>query len=202
MAEVLLPSTPTYRRASPELLDAGVDQAPSTGRGVKQRLSRLGTRWALTVELPPIREGSAWLDWLVALTTARDSGAVFRWPQPGLVTDAAAAGAPIIAGAGQTGSTINLSGVNPGYTVKKGQFVSLYDGTTYALYQATAAATPSGGGALAIPIYPMIRNSPQNGSAVELRYPSIYGSVTSDNLGWSHEFNPFLAVRFRIEEVA
>jgi hypothetical protein len=201
MSTIILPVSPKWRRATPEFIDSGVDQRPSTGVGVTQRLERLGGRWALTVELPPIREGATWLDYQVAFALARRDGAAYPWPQPGLVTNSPAVGTPVIRDAGQTGSTVILSGLNTAYTVKKGQFLSLLAGGYRYLYQATAAAVPTFTGDVAIPIFPMLKASPDHLFAVELVEPWIYGSITSDNLGWSHEFNPFLTPRFRIEEV-
>ncbi len=198
---IALPTTPTWRKASPEFIDMGVDQAPSTGLGVDQRLERLGSRWALSVELPPIKEGVAWLDWQVAMLLARSQGASYRWPQPGLVTNTPSAGSPVIAGAGQTGSTLNISGVGFGYQVRKGQFLSVTKGARSYLYQCTTLTSASGG-AMAVPIYPMLRASPDNGSAVELVAPLIVGKITSENLTWEHEFNPFLTPKFRIAERA
>ena len=197
---ILLPSTPAYRKASPEFIDNGVDQAPSTGAGVNQRLERLGSHWALTVDLPPVKEGPDWLEWQVALALARSQDASYPWPQPGLVTNSPSAGSPVIAGAGQTGSTLNLSGIGAGYPIKKGQFLSVVKGARTYLYQCTAATVPSAGAA-AVPIWPPLRASPDNGSAVELVAPKISGRLTAA-LSWSHETHSYVFTGFRIEERA
>jgi hypothetical protein len=198
---IALPSTPYWRKARPEFLDMGVDQAPSTGLGVDQRLERLGSRWALTVELPLVREGPAWLDWQVAMLQARSQGASYPWPQPGLITNTPSPGSPVIAGAGQTGSTLNISGVGFGYQVRKGQFLSVTKGARSYLHQCMALTSASAG-AMAVPIYPMLRASPDNGSAVELVAPLIVGKITFENLSWDHEAHPFLWPKFRIAERA
>lgn len=198
---ISLPSTPIWRSAVPEFIDMGVDQAPSTGAGVDQRLERLGSRWALSVELPPVKEGAAWLEWQVAMLQARSQGASYPWPQPGLVTNTPSVGAPVIAGAGQTGSTLNLSGVGSGYQVKKGQFLSVIKAARRYLYQCTGP-TGETGGAMAVPIYPLLRASPDNGSAVELVAPLIVGRITFENLTWNHETHAYVSPRFRIAERA
>jgi hypothetical protein len=198
---IAIPTTRGWRRATPEFIDAGVEQRPSTGLGVRQRLERLGSRWALTVELAPVREGPEWLDFAVALLQARSEGATYAFPQPGLITNTPAVGSPVIAGAGQTGSTLNLSGIGFAYQVRKGQFLSVTRGARRYLYQCMALTSASGGAA-AVPIWPMLRASPDNGSAVELVTPVISGSVTRDNFSWEHGFTPLMPLTFRIEEDA
>lgn len=197
---VSLPTTPPYRKATPEFIDNGVDQIPSAGAGVEQRLDRLGSRWALSVQLPPIKEGADWLEWQVALLQARAQDASYPWPQPGLVTNTPAVGSPVIAGAGQTGSTLNLSGIGTGYPIKKGQFLSVIKGARTYLYQCQTLTTPSGGAA-AVPIWPILRASPDNGSAVQLVTPLISGKL-SESLSWDHETHSYVLTSFRIVERA
>ena len=198
---IAIPTTKGWRRATPEFIDSGVTQRPSTGLGVTQRLERLGSRWALTVELAPIREGSEWIEFALALLQARSEGASYPFPQPGVVTNSPAPGPVRINGAGQTGSNLVLNGFNTGYVVKKGQFISLTLGARRFLHQATATTAESGG-ALTLPIFPMLRASPDNLGAPELIAPPITGSVTRDNFSWEHGFTPYMPLTFRIEEDA
>jgi hypothetical protein len=201
MAEIILPEAPTWRRATPSVIRASVDQGPSTGAGVTQTLHRLGTRWALTVECPPVREGDDWLAFQVALALAQESGAAYPWPQPGLAVGGPAdVGTPVIRDAGQTGSTVILTGVNLSYQIKRGQFLSLLAGGRRYLYQCTATTLlPTATGDVAVPIFPMLRRSPDQSFAVELIRPFIWGRIVGD-LQWTHETHSFVSPSFRIEE--
>ena len=197
---IAIPTIRGWRRSSPELIDASVEQKPSTGAGVVQWLDRLGARWALTVELPAVKEGPEWAEFNMALLLARSQGGSYPWPQPGF--EIRHPGTPVIAGAGQTGSALNLSGLIAQYTVRKSQPLSVLAGSRRYLYLATDTASADNSGNITIPIAPMLRASPTNGSAVEIAAPRIEGSVTSQGLSWSHDLLDFLPLTFRIEEVA
>ena len=108
-----------------------------------------------------------------ALRQAKTVGALFAFPQPGLVIGNP--GAPVINAGAQTGSTLQLRGFAPGYTVRNGQFFSIIVNGQRYLHHAAADTTADGSGAMALPIVPMLRVSPGDGNICEFAQPFIEG---------------------------
>jgi hypothetical protein len=199
MTAVAIPVLTGYVSAVPEFIDNGVRLVPPGG-GVVQRLSRLGSRWALNVALPPAREGANVRALTMAILTARSAGASYPWPQPGLVIGTP--GSPLVNGAGQAGTALILKSVAANYAFQAGQAISILTGGRRYLHLVTAAATASAGGAVTLSIYPMLRASPANNAPVEVAAPVIEGDITRENFSWAHDPDDFVPLSFRIEEVA
>ena len=64
----------------------------------------------------------------------------------------------------------------------------------------SARAAATGGGALTLGLFPMLRISPANASPISLT-PMIEGNVEG-NFSWSHERHEWVPLQFRITEVA
>ncbi len=94
-------------------------------------------------------------------------------------------GTPVVAGAGQTGSTLNVSGGPLSTTdwLVAGDLV----GVNGQVYMVTANATTDGSGAAALAIAPPLRSSPASLSAVTLSYPTFVGMLADDRQGWTYE---------------
>lgn len=199
MAAVAIPVSTGYVNAVPEFIDNSVRLVPPAG-GVSQTILRLGSRWALSVSLPQLREGPNLLAITTAVLTGRTLGASYPWPQPGLVIGTP--GSPLVDGAGQAGMALVLKSVAAGYVFRVGQAISILTGGRRYLHIVTAAATASGGGAVTLAIYPMLRAPPANNAPVEVAAPVIEGSISRDNFSWSHDVDDWVPLSFRIEEVA
>jgi hypothetical protein len=188
--------------ARPRLIDFSRTLRPPMG-GETQRLRRLGTRWSLSVQLPVIREGAVLAGLISDILRARDEGATYPWPQPGIVVPPAAAA--VVRGAGQTGSAINLGGFPYPYTVRKGQAFSVSVAGRRYLYTFAATMTSDGAGNFeGLPIFPMLRRSPANGAPIDLN-PVIEGDITADNadgFSWEHDRDDEVPLQFTIEEMA
>jgi hypothetical protein len=188
--------------ARPRLIDFSKTLTPPMG-GETQRLRRLGTRWALSVQLPVIREGEVLAALIADILAARNEGASYPWPQPGIVIGTP--GAPAVNGAGQTGSAINLRGFAAGYSVRKGQFFSVTVSGRRYLHQFSAARVADGGGFIAgAAIFPMLRRSPGDGAILDLN-PVIEGDITADNADgfeWEHDRDDQVPLQFSIVEAA
>ena len=189
-------------KARPRYIDWSTTLRPPMG-GETQRLRRLGSRWGLSIELAVIREGEDLAGLIADIIRGRDEGASYPWPQPGIVVGSP--GSPVIDGAGQTGSAINLRGFAAGYTIRKGQMFSVTVAGRSYLYQFTAARVASGGGAVAgAAIQPMLRRSPGDGAVVNMT-PSIEGDITAENASgydWEHDRDDWVPLGFTIEEMA
>jgi hypothetical protein len=199
MPAVVIPVLTGYVSAVPEFIDNNVRLVPPGG-GVVQTLYRLGSRWALNVALPVAKEGPNLRALTTAILTARSAGASYPWPQPGLVIGTP--GSPLVNGAGQAGTALILKSVAAGYGFQVGQAISILTGGRRYLHLVTAAATASGGGAVTLAIYPMLRASPANNAPVEVAAPVIEGDITRENFSWEHDRDDFVPLAFRIEEVA
>ena len=167
---IALPTSSDIRMAGHRLISSAVDLRPAFGGGV-QRLTRLGSRWAMTFQLTLMtyEDSLNWSDLEVEGDTVS-----LRIPQPGV--DTGSPGTPVVDGAGQSGSTLNLRGLTPGYVMGK-RWLSVSTGGLLYAYRATASATADGSGDIAIPVRQMIRAAHADGDAVEIANPLIEGFV-------------------------
>lgn len=86
----------------------------------------------------------------------------------------ASVGTPVVAGASQTGSSLNTSGWTPSITVlTAGQFIQLGTDTTTRLHQVTADATSDGGGLATLAIWPALRESPADLASITIDEPGV-----------------------------
>jgi hypothetical protein len=196
---ILLPSTPLAASITPQLVDFGAVITPPLG-GEQQRLNRLGNRWALTVQLPPMKIEPAGREWIAALNEAVTDSAVFAFPQVDFAVGTP--GATLVNGANQTGSTINLDGFSANYPIRKGQFFSIIIGGRRFLYQSRADIAASAGGVVALPITPMIRKSPADNAVCEFAAPMIEGFLQGQGNQWTVDLARTVGLEFTIFERA
>lgn len=143
MAAIVLPSDPWPSGVSFRPVRAGFD-LPGTF-GVDQRVSRLGDRWAMDVQMPPMPYGDTALRWVARLSRARGEVVRMRVPQPGL-----AVGDPgdvLVNGAGQSGTSLIVDGVNAPTSLREGQWVSITTGGRSYLHLVAADLTMTTPGA-------------------------------------------------------
>src|SRR3546814_4183236 len=100
---------------TPRLLDWGADQAPVPG-GPMQRITRLGSRHAVDVQMPPMDYPDA-MAWIQRLKRGKTDRVLMPFLQPGLsltgYTNGTATG---------SGSTLAFTGI--GKALVEGQFFS------------------------------------------------------------------------------
>lgn len=197
---ITLPASPAPRSITPRLISRRRDLEP-TFAGPTTRVQRLGSRWAIDFELPPMLFADA-MAWVAALTKAEGDTVVIDVPQPGF--DPGAPGTPLVNGAAQAGSSINLDGFASGYLAKAGQWFSLTISGQRFLYQvaadkaATTGVTPGVMAALAIS--PMIRRAPADNAAVEFALPKIEGFLSGRETGWTVDVARMVGLSFTIQE--
>lgn len=194
---VTLSTTPGYAGHAVKLLDFGGLVTPELG-GIQQRVNRLGNRWALTVQLPPMRMDDVARAWIADLNAGLTEGVIARFPQVDFAVGSP--GAPLVNGASQTGSTLNADGFSPGYTAKKGQFFNaVVSGRNY-LYQMKTAGTANGSGVLPLSILPMLRASPADNSSLNFAAPVIEGFLQGDGREWTIERARTVGLSFVVAE--
>ena len=202
MSVIALPASPRYNAGSPFLLSQAADLVSPLG-GVTQRISRLGTRFGIDVEYPAMKyaDGQAFL---AAMIAAEVSPVAVEFPQRGFAVGAP--GNPVVNGGGQTGATLAVRSGAAGYAFQAGQFfdfVTSYGGVNRRfVHMVTATTALSGGGAATLPIWPLLRVSPNDGDALEVSAPKLEGFIqlASKKLPWTIEMVRRVGVKFTVVE--
>jgi hypothetical protein len=190
-----LPTWPGPSSMTPRPISSRNETRPATGAGPVGRNLRPGTRWAWDIELPPMPyvDSLEWDDLLEEGDTV-----VMEIHQPGLVIGNP--GAPLIDGANQSGRTLNLKQVEPGYVFRKGQWLSMIlNGQRFA-YKSRARAVADGAGKLALPLRTMLRVPTLNNAVVEIAQPMAEGWASPDPDSFEVGVDGLVAPRFTLEE--
>lgn len=93
-------------------------------------------------------------------------------------------GTPLVAGASQTGNTLNIDGCSTGVTgwIKAGDLFSVNS----ELKIATADVNSDGGGLATLSFSPRLRSSPDNNAAIETTAPSGLFILANSTQSWSY----------------
>jgi hypothetical protein len=198
---ILLPSSPLPLSATPEPRIFGGWLTPTMG-GEEQFLARIGNRFAMTVTTPRLKPEPDGRLWVAALVEAWMTGGVVAmpFPQPGL--EIGDPGAPVVDGAGQSGSLLRIRGFAPGYAMRRGQFFPVRDGGRRYLHMATAATVAGADGRLTLPVAPMLRIRPGDGALCDVARPMIEGKPGGDRAAWTHVRARMQGLTFTITEIA
>lgn len=195
-----LPIAPGPRALTARLVSRRRDLEP-TFNGPTSRIRRIGSRWAMDFELPPMAYADA-MAWVAALTAAEADTVTMLIPQPGF--DTGAPGLPLVNGATQLGSLLDLDSFTPNHVVRAGQWFNLTVSGQLYLYQVAAekVATASGpGGVMAdLAINPMIRRAPADNSAAGFAEPKIEGLLSGNEGGWTVDVARTVGLAFTITE--
>ena len=193
---VALPADPAPQRVTPRLRRFGNDLTP-VGGGPVTRVRRLGDRFSLDVQLPPLDYADQAMKWIGRLARGTADTVTLPVPQPGL--NIGTPGAPRVNGAGQLGMTLNVDGFTPGYVMREGQFFSIITGGQRFLYVCTAD-TVATGGAMVLPFEPMLRRQPANDDVIEVAQPIIEGFIEGRESSWTVEAAFNVGLSFKIDE--
>ena len=132
-----------------------------------QVMQHQGSRWEASVTLPPMKRASA-EEWIAFLISLNGAYGTFLLGDPMGATArgsaSSAAGTPLVNGGSQTGSTLNIDGAPNSATgyLKAGDYIQV--GTN--LYKVLADANSNGSGQVSLDIWPSIRSSPADNTAV------------------------------------
>lgn len=193
---VALPNWPGPVSITPSMIRAGNDLRPPLG-GPVQRINRMGDRFSFAVVMPPMDRADS-DKWVALLLDGYDSTVTLEWAQPdGGVGNP---GAPVVNGYSQAGRLLNLRGFNAGYTVRTGQFMTIFAQGKHFALMPTADRTASAGGLISLPFLPMLRLSPPDGAPVEVSQPIIEGQLGGDVEGWTIDVAQETGLTFTITE--
>ena len=186
---ILLPSKPALKTDSPIMLDWGGPLTPANG-GAVQTLMRLGTRHALEFTIPPMPTEPLGRIWAAQLRLAKLYGALLPFGQDGFTNRLL--GAPVVDLAGQSGSLLNLRGIDPrGSVAMFGQAFSIIHGGRRYLHFAARDVEVGADGKMALPIFPMLRVLPDDSSVCEFAQPIIQGSLSGNQVKWNRLTAPW-----------
>ena len=189
-----LPIWPAPARMVPRLVSARNDLAPAFG-GPTNRFARMGSRYALDVEMPPMKNVDA-QDWADIDDEAATCILIIR--QPGI--DTGSPGIPRVNGGSQAGSSLILDGLTPHYALQKNQWLTVTTGGQMFSYRAKSAVVADASGNLTVPMRTMLRVPPANNDVVEIAEPKIEGYVTVTEDAWSVDSAHIVALTFSITE--
>lgn len=195
---ITLPDGVGPGEASPSLLDFGFLQRTGSG-GETTRINRLGSRYRVGFAFGPFYPalGNIMVSRLLA---AKSEG--IRLPYP-LLESQGAPGAPVVDGAGQTGGTLALRGLTPGYVCREGYWLSIVDenGRHY-LQNVRTGGRADATGDLSIGITPILRWPFADGAVVHLARPMVQGFVDGDEWSWRMSVDRVIPIEFTVEEAA
>lgn len=165
---------------------APVANTQSGGRspfdGTEQTLRMPGERWTATLAWEGLTQ-SEWRPLMAFLARLGGRAGRFTWspPFPRRASGLGASG-PVVAGAGQSGASLALSGWQASaQAFLAGDLLSWTDAAgRQRLHMATADVTATAGGTCTVPIAPPLRSSPVDGGAVEIVAPSAVFRLSQD----------------------
>lgn len=186
--------------AEPELIDFGASLTPFLG-GISQRLDRLGTRHAISVQMPPMHIEGEGRKWIVRLIRAKQEGGFVVFPQVGFRVGAP--GAAIKVGAQvEGGRVLTITGATRGYAVREGQAISITSNGRRFFYLASAQTIFDANGSGQIELDVPLREEALIGDPVDLTRPVIAGRIMEDGWKWSIDTAGTVGLAFRLEEIA
>jgi hypothetical protein len=191
-----LPTSPTPNGADVALMDCGGFLTPGLG-GPVQRINRIGSRFRISVTLPPLRLKDG-RKWVARLVRGRSEGV--RLPYPLLGFDPGAPGTVRINGAGQTGTSLIVDGATPQYVFREGQPFSIETGGKHHLYLVATETIANSSGQATLPITPMLRRAHADNDLCHFGKPMIEGFVMGDEMTWGLMVGNFMSVQFDIAE--
>jgi len=116
---------------------------------------------------PPMNRAQA-DEWETTIMELRGSFGTFYLGDPHRETPrGTVSGAPVVAGANQTGNTLIIDGLTPGTTfLERGDWIQVGSTTTQRIYRLLSQATADSAGEASLSIWPQLRESPADGASV------------------------------------
>lgn len=195
---ITLPPGVYPRTVKPILLDYGITVRPSSGAPA-QRYNRLGSRYAMEFELPPLDAATARLVKARLIQAKRDA---LRMPVPLPEGAQGSPGAPLVDGTDSAGTTLKLKGLTPGWMAREGYWLNVTDadGNLY-LHDVAAPVRAGSDGKATLTLSLPLRCALANYAAVRIANPVIEGLLTSD-VNWTIPVGRIVSVPpFTIEEM-
>lgn len=165
-----------------------VSQSPFTLK--EQVVSHSGQRWEAEVSLPPMKRAAA-EEWISFLISLKGQHGRFLLGDPSATSPrgsaAQTAGTPLVNGASELGDTVNIDGLpvsTTGYLLA-GDYIQIGSASAATLHKVLTDTDTDASGQAELDIYPSLRASPANDTAITLSSPKgVFRLATSDT-NWS-----------------
>lgn len=154
--------------------------------GQTQVQAHAGQWWEMDVMLRPLTraEAAAWMATFAALRGRFGTFHLGDSSRPAPL--GTGAGAPLVAGAGQTGQTLVTDGWGVAQTVlKAGDYLQVGSGALQRLYLATEDVVSDGAGGATVSIWPALRESPADNAPLVLTNPAGTFRLAENTREWS-----------------
>lgn len=183
------------RRMAPMPVRPG-GRVASPLNGATTFIDRLGARWSFECQTPPMPLEPDGRRWAARLMEASRLGGRIRIAQPGFNTSAP--GTPVVASATAAGRLVPLSGVQPGYAFREGQWVSIIIGGQRYADQIAEQAIASTSGTVTIRLQNLLRKPLAGGETVEV-LAVVEGAIQLSD-GWNVDNDEVVSFSFTITE--
>lgn len=168
--------------------------------GPDQKLDRLGSRFQIDFESIPLESGDDGRRYVALLQQAKRLGGRIIYPQ--LDFDVGAPGSTVANGAHATGTTLNIKGGTPYYTVRIGQALNVIAGGRRYLYFAATQETFNGSGAGSITLTTKMRKILAGDEVIDFAKPCVEGYIQGDEQSWDLAAQRLTSLKFVIKERA
>lgn len=192
---IVLPRFPRPNRPAVELLDFGLIQRGAASLRVERPGSRhrMAFTWPREVMRPE--------------TAAKFLSRLKRGKRQGVQIDVllpqaqGSPGSPVVDGAGQSGTSLDVRGLTSGYTAREHYWLTIVetDGTAY-LHSVFQTVRASNTGTATIEIEPPLRAPFPDGARVELARPFVQGDLVGETLSYAYEDLRQIPLSIVIEE--
>ncbi len=146
-----------------------------------------GMAWKIDASLPIMKRDTA-EEWIAFSLSLRGRKGTFLAGDPsGGTPRGVAGGTPLVNGAGQTGTTLNVDGCPLSTTnwLKKGDYFQLGTGASSRLYKLIADATTNGSGQVQLEFVPTLRGIPADNAALTITNAKGVFRMDSNVVPWT-----------------
>lgn len=178
----------------------GISSSPFTGQ--QQVYRHPGAWWEMEVTLPPLKRADA-EDLNAFLISLNGKYGTFLMGDPANTTPRGiGTGTPVVSGAGQTGDSLITSGWTPSITgiLKAGDWIQLGTASATRLHKVLADVNSDGSGVASLDIWPNLRSSPANSSAVVINSAKGQWRLAANEHNYSIEVGNIYGITFACVE--
>lgn len=186
-------------KGTAKILDFGSVIEGALG-GVDQKLDRLGTRFSIDFKSVPLNSESEGRRFIALLQQAKLQGGRVIYPQLGF--DVGAPGNTVANGAHATGTTLNIKGGTPYYTIRAGQALNIIVGGRRYLYFSANQETLNGTGNGTITLTCKMRKILAGDEVIDFKKPCVEGFISGNEQAWELAAERLNSLEFTIKERA
>lgn len=179
-----LPSTPQFSSVTITARSV-VGRATSPFTLESQFTVHQGEMWTMDVGLPPMQRAAAetWITFLVKLNGMQ--GTFLMGDPVGATPQGLWEGSPAVHGAGQSGKTLHINGLDPFTTGTAGDWIQLSSGAGSRLHKLMESFMADSGGEADIEIWPRLRGATPDSTALTTTAAKGVWRLSSNVREWS-----------------